>query len=167
VFAGGWTLEAAEVVGAGDNVDEHEVLELLWRLVHKSLVVAESGTGGAAHYRMLEPIRQYAREKLEGSGEAEEVHGQHASFFLTLAEAAEPELSGPQQRLWVDRLEREHDNLREALSWVLERGKTELGLRFGGALWRFWHNRGYLSEGIGWLEEVLAVSGSAPALARV
>ena len=72
-------------------------------------------------------------------------------FFLALAEEAEPELEGPQQGLWLERLEREHDNLRAALSWVLERGEGELGLRFGGALWRFWYNRGYMSEGIGWL----------------
>ena len=74
-------------------------------------------------YRMLQPIRQYAREKREESEEADEVHRRQAAFFLALAEAAEPELVGPQQRVWVERLEEEHDNLREALSWVLERGR--------------------------------------------
>jgi predicted ATPase/DNA-binding SARP family transcriptional activator/DNA-binding CsgD family transcriptional regulator len=161
VFAGGWTLEAAEAVSAGDGIEKEAVLELLWRLVNKSLVVAESGTqGAAARYRMLEPIRQFAREKLEESREVDEVQTLHAEFYLELAEEAEPELAGAQQGLWVERLEAEHDNLREALSWMLEAGEGEHGLRFGAALWRFWLDRGYLSEGIGWLDQVLA--GSVP-----
>ena len=114
-------------------------------------MTAGTGTNGAIRYRMLEPIRQYAREKLEESGEAGETQGQHAAFFLDLAEEAEPELEGPQQGHWVEHLEREHDNLRAALSWVLEREEAELGLRFGGALWRFWFSRGYLGEGIRWI----------------
>jgi predicted ATPase len=72
---------------------------------------------------MLEPIRQYARQKLDESRDVDEVRDRHAAFFLALAEEAEPELTGPQQRVWVERLEGEHDNLREALSWVLERGR--------------------------------------------
>ena len=167
VFAGGWTLEAAEAVGAGDDVEEEEVLDLLWRLVNKSLVVAEAREQGAARYRMLETIRQYAWERLEESGEADEVQGRHATFFLTLAEEAEPELSGPQQGLWVERLEEGHDNMRAALSWVLERGQVELALRLGGTLWRFWYNRGYLSEGLRWMERVLAGSDPAATPARV
>jgi predicted ATPase/DNA-binding SARP family transcriptional activator/DNA-binding CsgD family transcriptional regulator len=168
VFAGGWTLEAAEAVSAGDGIEKEAVLELLWPLVNKSLVVAESGTQrAAARYRMLEPIRQYAREKLGASGEADEVQDRHVAFFLALAEEAEPELAGPQQRLWVERLEAEHDNMRKALSWVLEREQAELGLRFGAALWRFWFAQGYLSEGIRSMEEVLAGSESAVASLRV
>jgi predicted ATPase/DNA-binding SARP family transcriptional activator/DNA-binding CsgD family transcriptional regulator len=165
VFAGGWTLEAAEAVGAGDNVEEEELLELLWRLVNKSLVVAEARKEGTARYRMLEPIRQYAWEKLGASGKADEVQGRHAAFLLTLAEEAEPELAGPQQRLWVQRLEWEHDNLRAALSRVLQRGEAELALRFGGVLWRFWFDGGHLSEGVRWLEQVLA--GGEPAASSV
>jgi predicted ATPase/DNA-binding SARP family transcriptional activator/DNA-binding CsgD family transcriptional regulator len=172
VFAGGWTLEAAEAVGAGNVVEEQEVLGLLWELVNKSLVVAEAGTQGAgtqdtARYRMLEPIRQYAREKLDESGEAEIVQGRHTAFFLTLAEEAEPELAGPRHESWVEQLEREHDNLREALSWVLGRGQAELGLRFGAALWRFWFAQGFISEGIRWMEEILAGRDSAAVSARI
>jgi predicted ATPase len=167
VFAGGWTLEAAETVGAGGNFEEGEVLDLLWGLVNKSLVVAEARPEGTARYRMLEPIRQYAREKLEEDEEAEEVQGRHAAFFLALAEEAEPELAGPQQRLWVERLEAEHDNLREVLSWVLERELGEPALRLGAALWRFWHVRGYISEGIRWMERVLAGSDPAASTVRV
>ena len=167
VFAGGWTLEAAEAVGTGDDVEEEEVLGLLWGLVNKSLVVAEARTEGTARYRMLEPIRQYARERFDESGEADEVKGRHAAFFLALAEEAEPELSGPQQGLWVERLEWEHDNLRAAIASVLQRGEAELALRFGGALWRFWFDGGYLSEGVRWLEQVLAVGDPTAAPARV
>jgi predicted ATPase/DNA-binding SARP family transcriptional activator/DNA-binding CsgD family transcriptional regulator len=159
VFAGGWTLEAAEAVCSADNIEREDVLDLLSGLVDKSLVVAGAATGSAVRYRMLEPIRQYARDKLEGSREADELKRRQAAFFLALAEEAEPELSGPQQRLWVERLEGEHDNIREALSWVLQREGGEHGLRFGGALWRFWHARGYISEGLGWLESILASSG--------
>jgi len=167
VFAGGWTLETAEAVCSGGDIEEEDVLDLLGGLVDKSLVVAGAAAGGAVRYRMLEPIRQYAREKLEQSGVAEEVQGRHVAFFLALAEEAEPELAGSEQRQWVERLEAEHDNLREALSWVLERGESDLKLRFGGALWRFWYNRGYVSEGIGWMEQVLSGSEPALALARV
>jgi predicted ATPase/DNA-binding SARP family transcriptional activator/DNA-binding CsgD family transcriptional regulator len=166
VFAGGWTLEAAEQVCSGPGIEQYEVLDLLAGLVDKSLVVAAPVTDGAAvRYRMLEPIRQYAREKLEEGGDAGEARGRHATFFLQVAEEAEPELNGPQQRLWVELLEEEHDNLREALSWALENGERELGLGFCGDLWRFWYSRGYLSEGIRWLEQ--ALGGSGPASARV
>jgi predicted ATPase/DNA-binding SARP family transcriptional activator/DNA-binding CsgD family transcriptional regulator len=156
VFAGGWTLEAAEAVCPGGSVEEGDVLNLLGGLVDKSLVVAGAPTGGAMRYRMLEPIRQYARQKLAESGEANEVRDWHAAYFLALAEEAEPELARQQQGVWGERLEAEHDNLRGALSWVLKRGEVGLALRLGAALWRFWYTRGYLSEGIRWLERVLA-----------
>jgi predicted ATPase/DNA-binding SARP family transcriptional activator len=167
VFAEGWTLEAAEAVCSGNGIEEDSVLDLLGGLVDKSLVLAGATTGGAARYRMLEPIRQYACEKLEDSGEAAEVKGRHAAFFLTLAEEAEPELAGSQQRLWVERLEEEHDNLRAAISWSSERGVGELGLRLGAAFWRFWYARGYLSEGRRWLEQALAASDPAPTPERI
>ena len=165
VFAGGWTLQAAEVVGAGDT-QHGDVVDLLSRLVDKSLVVAETTGIGGVRYRMLEPIRQYAQEKLEESGEAEEVRSQHASFFLALAEEAEPGLRGPEDAEWLERLEAEHDNMRAALSWALERGQTELGLRLAGALWLFWEAHGHYGEGRRWLEEALEKDGQASAAAR-
>jgi tetratricopeptide (TPR) repeat protein len=116
-------------------------------------------------YRMLEPVGQFAREKLGESGETEAVRRRHAAFFLTLAEEAEPELMGPEQTKWLERLETEHDNLRVALSWALEKGKAELGLRLGGSLGEFWFLRGHLEEGRRWLEAVLA-EGEAPESAR-
>ncbi|MBA2714724.1 MAG: AAA family ATPase, partial [Rubrobacteraceae bacterium] len=156
VFAGGWTLETAESVCTGGGIERESILDLIGGLVDKSHVVAGSVNGGVVRYRMLEPVRQYAREKLEGSGEVDDVRSRHAAFFLTLAEEAEPELKGARQEAWLERLEREHDNLRAALSWTLERDEVEIPLRFGAALGEFWHMRGHLNEGRRWLEATLA-----------
>jgi predicted ATPase len=124
VFAGGFSLEAAEAVGAGDGIEEGDVLDLLSQLVDKSMVVAEARAAGAEtlratslRYRLLEPVRQYGLERLEESGEAEQVRERHARHYLALAEAAEPQIMGPEQGVWLQRLAREHDNFRAALSW--------------------------------------------------
>ncbi len=168
VFAGGWTLEASEAVGSGEGVEEGEVLDLLYGLVEKSLVVAEGiGQGDRVRHRLLEPIRQYAREKLEESGEAEAAKRAHAGYFLAMAEEAEPELFGPRDVEWLERLEREHDNLRAALSWALGRGEAELALRLAGALWTFWQAHGHQGEGRKWLEEALAEDDRASVAARL
>jgi len=166
VFAGGWTLEAAEVVGAEGDTEQADILDLLSRLVEKSLVVAETTGIGGVRYRMLEPIRQYAQEKLEEEGDGEEVRRQHASFFLALAEDAEPRLRGPEDVDWLERLEVEHDNMRAALSWARERGEAGLDLRLAGALWRFWEAHGHYSEGRRWLEKALEKNGGASGAAR-
>jgi predicted ATPase len=115
VFAGGWTLEAAEAVGSGQGVEEGEVLDLLSGLVEKSLVVARESQESGVRYRMLEPVRQYAREKLEKSGETPAAKRAHAGYFLALAEEAESELFGPRDVEWLERLEEEHDNISEPL----------------------------------------------------
>ena len=167
VFTAGWTLEAAEAVCSGGGIEEEYVLDLLGGLVDKSLVVVGTHEGAAVRYRLLEPIRQYAAQKLGGSGEAEEVRARHAACFLALAEEAELELAGQRQGLWVERLEAEHDNLRAALSWLLERGEHRLALRLVAALWRFWHLRGHSSEGVRWLERALAQGNPAASPARV
>ena len=166
VFAGGWTLQAAEAVGAGRGIEEGEVLDLLSALVEKSLVIADPTAGGEARYQPLEPIRQYALKKLEDSGEVATVKQRHASFFLALAERAEPELRGPQTTAWLDRLETEHDNLRAALYWSLEGGDPALGLRLTAAMWMYWRTRGYLSEASRWLEETLAEDAAVDPAAR-
>jgi predicted ATPase/DNA-binding CsgD family transcriptional regulator len=172
VFAGGWTLEAAEAVGTGDGVEEGEVLDLLSRLVDKSLVVAEEASEeGEPRYKMLEPVRRYGLERLEGSGEAGRVREQHAKYYLAIAEEGEPESSG--QEAWLKRLKNEHDNLRAALSWALDRRdeqaeeRAELGLRLAVALaqGRFWDTHG-VGEGRRWLERGLAQSSTAPTLVR-
>jgi predicted ATPase/DNA-binding SARP family transcriptional activator/DNA-binding CsgD family transcriptional regulator len=161
-FAGGWTVEAAEAVGRDDGNEEEDVLELLSKLVDKSLVVAEVRAGDVRRYRLLEPVRQYARKRLEESGEADVVRRRHAAFFLALAEEAEPQLAGAQQQEWAERLEEEHDNLRASLSWSLEK-EPETTLRLAGRLARFWEMRARFLEGSGWLEAALRQSGRAEA----
>jgi predicted ATPase len=167
VFAGGWTLEAAEAVGVGGDIEEREVLNLLSGLVEKSLVVARGSDQRGVRYRMLEPVRQHAREKLEEGGKAEEVRRRHATFFLALAEEAEPRLRGPEDVEWLERLEREHDNMRTTLSWALGRGEAELALRLGGALGSFWHAHGHLGEGRKWLEAALVKDDRASVATRI
>jgi len=170
VFAGGFTLEAAEALGSGEGVGNGEVLDPLTRLVDKSLVALEEGEhDGALRYAMLEPVRQYARQKLRESGEEDSVQGRHAEFFLALAQEAEPEMSGPEQETWLKRLEREHANLRGALAWALDPAhgrqarehRTDLGLKLASALGRFWGVYGP-GEGLRWLEKGLASGGAAP-----
>jgi tetratricopeptide (TPR) repeat protein len=154
VFAGGFTLEAAEAVGTAGDVAAEGALESLGRLVEQSLVTAELD-GDGMRYAMLEPVRQYAREKVEESGEAEETLRRHAAFFLNFAELAYPELRGPRQAEWLERLERENGNLRSAMGWALSAGEVETGARMGWALYLFWRLRGHHDEGRGWMEVLL------------
>jgi predicted ATPase/DNA-binding CsgD family transcriptional regulator len=165
VFAGGFTLEAAESVCAGEELDRDEVLELLSHLVDKSLVIMRK-EGGEARYRLLETVRQYGREKLSESGEAGRVRERHAGYYLVLAEEAEPELKGARQVAWLERFEREHDNLRAAISWSLERSNLQDAARLGWALWLFWWIHGHFAEGRRWMEEALAKDGVMSASLR-
>ncbi len=161
VFAGGWTLEAAEEVCGGGV--EFDVLDLLTQLVFKSLVLMDE-RGGEVRYRFLETVRQYSWNKLSSSGEIAKLRERHRDSSLRLVERAEVELQGPNQRMWLERLETEHDNLRAALEWSLtEGGGAEPGLRLAGCLWRFWHERGYWSEGRRWLEAALERSSTSTA----
>jgi tetratricopeptide (TPR) repeat protein len=176
VFAGGFTLEAAEVVCAGEELAADEVLDVLLRLVDKSLVVAEERAGDVERYRLLETLRQYGRERLVASGEAAALHRQHAQYYLALAEQAEPGLRGPVQVAWLDRLELEHANLGTALAWSLDDDESQtctagetranLGLRLAGALLWFWVLRGHRLEGRRWLGHALARSHELPQPAR-
>lgn len=166
VLAGGWTLEAAEAIGAGGGVGAEAILDLLASLVDKSLVVVEE-QAGEARYRLLETIRQYGGEKLRRSGEAAVVRQRHQDWYRQLAERAEPELVGVEQGVWLERLEREHDNLWAALEWsTTEESEVETRLRLAGALWRFWLVRGHLSAGRRWLEAALSGSRDASASLR-
>lgn len=135
VFAGGWTLEAAEDV-CPDGGAGHDILDLLWHLVDKSLVLV-TRRGGEARYRLLETVRQYASGRLRSGGEEEAARQRHALYFLHLTERAEPELSSAGQAAWLERLERELDNLRAALGWFRESGQRQAHLCMAGALWRF------------------------------
>jgi tetratricopeptide (TPR) repeat protein len=157
VFAGGWTLEAAEAVCAGEQVALDEVLDLLAHLVDKSLVLVEV-QGAVARYRMLETVRQYGHERLREAGEMVAIE-RHAAYYLALAETAEPHMRQPGQ---MARLRDDHDNLRAALEWAIDSGATELAARLSGALWRYWENRGLLSEGRTWLAAVLARRDELP-----
>ncbi|HLK59098.1 MAG TPA: tetratricopeptide repeat protein, partial [Chthonomonadaceae bacterium] len=160
VFSGGWTLSAAEGVCEDAGIQAWEILDLLSSLVDKSLVLVEA-KGSVLRYRMLETVRKYAEEKLVEHGEVNVLRDRHRDWSLALAKEAEPKLAGPEQREWLERLEIEHDNLREALRWCAQ--GAEGGLRLAGALTRFWMVRGYLREG---REHLMRELGSERAQAR-
>ena len=136
VFAGGWTIEAAEDVSSGDGIEREEVLDLLSRLVDKSLVNVDNDIDESRRYRFLETVRQYGRERLLQSGEAERLRDRHLAFFHELVRRAEPELTRAGQVSWLNRLHREHDNLRSALESCLAAGtwRPELGTCGGAVL---------------------------------
>jgi non-specific serine/threonine protein kinase len=185
VFAGGWTLEAAESVTsdapdwdmlarrasgglepANRPSQPHtitDVLDTLTHLVNKSLVLLEADSG---RYRVLETIREYARERLEGSGEDRHWRDRHLTYYVRLAVEAEPKLHGPEQLTWLNRLESELDNVRAALGWALGSGQAESAMRLAGALWLFWVRYGYVHEGHAWLKQALAADGSASPAVR-
>jgi predicted ATPase/class 3 adenylate cyclase len=156
VFVGGWTLEAVEEVCVGqDDILPYDILDLLTQLVNKSLVVVmEHSHSGETRYRMLETIRQYAREKLLEAGGSEIVRDKHLAYFVKLTKQAEPELYRSNQLQWLNRLEDEIDNLRMAMEWGLETD-AESGLRIAAIPWRFWQARGRALEIGEWLGRLL------------
>lgn len=181
VFAGGWTLEGAEAVGAdsptesvgreagqveaGPIIEDWEVMDLISHLVEKSLVVYDEREG-ESRYHLLETVRQYAHDRLRESGTVEATRRRHLNFFLQLAERATIEISGPGQILWLERLEQEHDNMRAALAGARQDTAQHLvesallGLRMGTALQPFWRVRGYWSEGREQLRLLLSSVGA-------
>jgi predicted ATPase len=173
VFVGGCTLEAAEAIcspNAGVPAERGgDVLAGVAALLEHSLlrqadsVPRPGAETGAPRLVMLETVHEYARERLAEGGEEETLRAAHSAYYAALAEEAEPELTGPRQAAWLERLEREHANLRAALGWAERRGAVGRGLALAGALWRFWWVRGYLGEGRAWLERFLAQDDGAPA----
>ncbi len=170
VFQGGRRLEALEAVCNAEGDLEIDLLDGVESLVSNSLLRQEEDESGEPSFVMLETIHEYAKERLEESGEAETLRRRHTDYFLALAEEAEPHLRGPRQVEWMELLEREHDNFRAALQWSLETGQEgRIGavdqsqdgaeglmyLRLAGVLGRFWDVRGHLSEGRQWLKRVL------------
>jgi predicted ATPase/class 3 adenylate cyclase len=155
VFAGGWTLETAEEVCSGEGIQSYEVMDLLGQLLNKSLVsVIECSDCGVMRYRMLETIRQYAREKLLEAGGSESIYRRHLAYFSKLAEQAGPELTRSDQVKWLDQLEDELDNLRKALEWALA-SDVPAGLRLLVASAPFWEARVHPRELSDWLGELL------------
>ncbi len=162
VFAGGWSLEAAEAVGQDVDAAQggEDVLEILGQLVAKSMVLADESAQNmpsSLRYRFLETIRQYAEHKLLDTGEADRVRTVHRDWYLSLAEQAVDGMEGSDQKQWWDRLEIEHDNLRAALAWsASDANSAPQLLRLAAILGRFWQFRGHVREGIKWLALALA-----------
>src|SRR5712692_2570677 len=177
VFVGGWTLDAVEAVcsvpiyrgltagEAGEQIVD--VLDSLVSLIDKSLVRRTEQEGEEPRFRMLQMIREYGLECLKESGEAGTIQYAHAAYYLLLAEKAEPELQGAQQAVWLERLDKEYENIRAALQWLVEREEKEIALRLGAALMRLCFVRGYLSEGRQWLDRAWAHKGEAAASVRI
>jgi predicted ATPase/class 3 adenylate cyclase/DNA-binding CsgD family transcriptional regulator len=175
-FVGGCTLEAIEAVcdALDNNNGAVSVLDGVASLIDKSLLQQTEREGEEPRLVMLETIREYGLETLETSGEMEGTRRAQAVYYLRLAEEAEPELTGPQQTMWLERLEREHENLRAVLHWSLEKAgdeeatqRKETALRLGAALRRFWLMHGHLSEGRSFLEQALTARRGIVASVRV
>jgi len=147
VFAGGWTLEAAEQVGDGGDPQAGDVLDRLAQLVDASLVQSEPGADGAARYRFLQTVQQYSREKLNTRSEQATLDARrcHAVYFRDLVERSGQDLLGPQQAVEFEHFELEHDNLRAALTWAVECDEMDLALRLATGLVRFWTVRCHFS----------------------
>ena len=154
VFVGGAGLEAVEHVCRGEVAGD--VLDTLESLVEKSLVRQSEGVDGDPRFGMLETIREFATEQAIELGRWPDLRARHAALFTEFAREAGAHVMGPSMRPTLDRLEQDHDNLRAALTWAIETGSAEIGMRLGSALWRFWQMRGYLPEGLARLEQVLA-----------
>jgi len=164
LFPAGCTLEAAEAV-CHVAVGDPDVFSDLSGLAEKSLVRLVEDTEDP-RFRMLETIREYARERLEDSGELDVLEPRFADYFLRLAEEVEPELYGPDQMRWFNRIEEDYDNIRAALAWLYDRGELVDGLRLASALGWFWFRRARYAEGQHWLElfRAAASEGEPPGL---
>ena len=157
VFAGGFTLDAARATCVDEPVGGLDVLEVLARLVDKSLVLVDHGDGDA-RYRMLETVRQYASDRLHAAGETAATRDRHLECFLALAEEARPGLERADQDAWLARLETEHDNLRAALEWGLSAADPEPGRRLAASLPQLWYRHGHADEGINVLQRAIALA---------
>jgi non-specific serine/threonine protein kinase len=167
IFAGGWTIEAAESVAAEVGLEKQHVLPALLRLVDKSLVVAERSEMTEVRYRLLEVLRQDALERLIARGESSRVRDAHAAFFLGLAEQLEPAFGTKDEASAFAQLESEYANIRASLTWLVERGDAVRAMQFAGALWRFWLHRVPLQEGWAHVEDLLTFPGHQPPALRL
>ena len=165
VFSGGWTIESAEAVCAGEGVDPSNILDLLCHLVDQSLVVAEPGDDRAMRFRLLEPLRQYAAERLEMRGDLEEARRRHAAYYTRLVEQLGFDWSGHDLPR-LARLEAEHDNAWAALRWMIDRGEAEPALQLASGAAYLWQQTGRASLARPWLFEILALPAAASTIAR-
>jgi predicted ATPase/class 3 adenylate cyclase len=164
VFAAGATLEAIDAVCNPAAETGVETLDGLASLADKSLLRVLEGAGaGEPRYALLETIRELASERLAAAGETPTVERRHAAFFSAFAEMAVPEIVGEQQAVWLERVSSEHDNLRAALRRTIDSADGDTAMRIAGALWRFWQQRGHLSEGRRWCREALVLDASPKA----
>lgn len=167
IFVGGCTIESAATVCDPEGDLGIEIVDGLSSFVDKSLLRITETDHGEPRFQMLETIREYGLEKLSESEEAATIRQRHEDHYLALALEAEPELLGANQKAWLDRLEHERDNLRSALWRSADDGRVDAALEAGGALWRFWHQRGYLAEGREALRALLdRPDAAAPTAAR-
>jgi len=171
VFVGGCTFEAVTTVCADAGIVEIDILNGVASLLDKSLLQPSAQVDGEWRVTMLETVREYALERLEQHGEAEGLRQRHAAYFLALTQEAQPYLGYSEQgvqSVWVDRLEREHNNLRAALAWSKTASdRAETGLQLVAAVWPLWYIHGHPSEGRAWLAEFLgrtSTRSAAPAL---
>lgn len=160
IFSGGFTLEAAEAVCNPGGELDIDTLDGLASLEHQSLI-RQKPIRGSSRFEMLETIRGLGRELLTSAGSFQEVSARHLAYYLALAEQAQPHLMGPEQNEWLERLEAEHANLRQALRTAVDTASIETGLRIASNVWRFWFERGYLREGRGWLEDLLSLDSNS------
>jgi predicted ATPase/DNA-binding CsgD family transcriptional regulator len=168
VFAGGCSFASLQTVCGGDDLEPAQTLDLLSSLVNQSLVTVQTLQRSQARYHLLETIRQYAREKLAAGGSEAVMRDRHLNHFLALVEQVAPKLNEKEQGHWFDRLADEYRNIRAALSWSLESGNIETGLRIANAIYPFWTVRDYFEEALAWLERLLAQSNvGIPMLLRV
>jgi predicted ATPase/DNA-binding CsgD family transcriptional regulator len=166
VFVGGCTLGTIEALHAALGNPSGQVLDGVASLIDKSLLLQTEQEGGEPRLLMLETIREYGLESLAASGQMETTRRAHAAYYLRLAEESAPAFGGPPQTMWFKRFELEHENLRAALHWLLERAETGLALRLARALGWFWFSRGYWSEGQNLLEQALAGTQGEVTLVR-
>jgi DNA-binding CsgD family transcriptional regulator/tetratricopeptide (TPR) repeat protein len=157
VFVGGFTLEAAESMLSG-LLEPIEVLDQLTSLIEQSLLQQQTGPDGAPRFHMLETVREYAFNRLESAGETDITLRRHAGIVLALAESAEPEITGPNQAAWLERLDREKGNIRGALDWATQQSDIDTATRIAAAIWLYWRRRGYLTEGRAQLARIIELA---------
>ncbi|HLI09352.1 MAG TPA: LuxR C-terminal-related transcriptional regulator [Ktedonobacteraceae bacterium] len=155
VFCGGCTVESVEAVWRKVGGEAAALPPLLHSLLEKHFVYKGDQEDGGERFYLLEVLREYAMKRLKMSGEAELVRNAHMEYYIELAEVAKLELKREGQSPWLERLQMEQDNLREAFRWIVEQEEVEGALRLGGALWRFWYTCGYSNEGRRWLERAV------------